>query len=188
MLEGKIVRLRPLDAGDLDRDWTWVNDREVTRFLSMRYPISRAEEERWLRDHPPSDFSNGVFFAIETRDGVHIGNLNLFQVNPEDRKASLGIIIGAKECWNRGHGTDAVETLLRFAFGEMNLQRIWLTTLEYNERAQACYRKCGFQEEARLRQDAYRHGRYYDFVVMGVLRDEFEALHGASFGEGERDA
>jgi len=179
MLEGKLVRLRALDIDDLDREFTWVNDQEVTRFLSMRYPISRAQEERWIRDHPPSDFSNGVFFAIEVKEnGIHIGNLNLMQANPEDRKAGLGIMIGDKEYWSNGYGSDAIVTLLRFGFGEMNLNRVWLHVFDFNERAQACYKKCGFVEEGRLREHYYSLGRYWDVIVMGALRDEFARVHG----------
>ncbi len=180
MLEGKIVRLRALELGDLERDFTWINDPDVTRYLEARYPISRAEEERWLRDHPPNDFANGVFFAIETKDGVHIGNIDLMRVNPEDRKAGLGIMIGDKEYWSNGYGTDAIVTLLRFGFDEMNLNRVWLHVFDFNQRAQACYKKCGFTEEGRLRQHYFSMGRYWDVLVMGVLRQEFEALHGTA--------
>lgn len=184
MLEGKTTRLRAAELEDLERDFAWVNDPEVTRFLATRYPMSRAEEERWLRGRPANDFSNGVFFAIETRDGgVHIGNTNLMQVHPEDRKAAFGIMIGDKDYWSNGYGTDAIVTLLRFGFGEMNLNRVWLHTFDFNERAQACYRKCGFIAEGRLRQHYYGMGRYWDVVVMGVLRDEFEALHGVSIAK-----
>ncbi len=178
MLEGKLVRLRALEAADLDREYRWVNDEEVIGYLSsIRYPMSRADEERWLSDRPANGFAGGVTLAIETKDGTRIGNLGLQQINPEDRKAGLGIMIGDKSYWSKGYGTDAITTLLAFAFGEMDLHRVWLTTLEYNERAIACYRKCGFREEARLRRDVFRHGRYWDFIVMGVLREEFEALH-----------
>ena len=60
----------------------------------------------------------------------------------------------------------------------MNLHRVWLHAFEFNERAIACYKKCGFQIEGRLRQHRYSEGRYWDTIVMGILRDEFEALHG----------
>jgi RimJ/RimL family protein N-acetyltransferase len=178
MLEGTLVRLRALEPEDLDREYAWINDPEVTRFLSMRYPTSRAAEERWLRDRPANDFANGLFLAIETKDGVHIGNISLQDVNPEDRKAGLGIMIGDKEYWANGYGTDAIVTLVRFGFGEMNLNRIWLHVFEFNERAQACYKKSGFTEEGRLRQHYYGQGRYWDVVVMAALRDEFGAMHG----------
>ncbi len=178
MLEGKLVRLRAMEADDLEPNYRWMNDGEVTRYLATRYPISRAEERRWLEGRPANGYAHGVFFAIETKNGVHIGNTNLMQVHPEDRKAAFGIMIGDKDYWSNGYGTDAIVTLLRFAFGEMNLNRVWLHTFDFNERAQACYRKCGFIEEGRLRQHYYAMGRYWDVVVMGVLRDEFEALHG----------
>ena len=183
MLEGKQVRLRALEPEDAERCWRWFNDQEVLGNLAaVRYPISMAHEERWLRDRPGIDFGNGVMLAIETKDGRHIGTTSLYDVRTEDRKAALAITIGEKDCWSHGFGADAIVTLLRFAFGEMGLHRVWLTTLEYNERGIACYRKCGFREEARLRQDVFRHGRYWDFVQMAILRDEFKALHGAEEG------
>ena len=62
----------------------------------------------------------------------------------------------------------------------MNLHRVALDVNADNARAIACYRKCGFVEEGSLRQDRYRHGVYIDTLVMGVLADEFRALHGES--------
>jgi RimJ/RimL family protein N-acetyltransferase len=121
-----------------------------------------------------------TFFAIETKEGVHIGNTNLFNASPENRSSELGIMIGEKEYWSRGFGTDALTTLARFGFDEMNLNRIQLTVYSFNERAQAAYRKAGFVEEGRLRQAMYRQGVYHDILVMGLLRDEFEAAHGAA--------
>jgi RimJ/RimL family protein N-acetyltransferase len=169
-----------MEPADLERDFTWINDREVTRFLAARYPISKAQEERWLDGLPPNDFANGLRLAIETKDGVHIGNLDLHQLSAEDRKAGLGIMIGDKDYWSNGYGSDAIITLLRFAFDEMNLNRVWLHVYDFNDRAQACYQKCGFQVEGRLRQHSFREGRHFDTIVMGVLRDEFQPLHGSS--------
>jgi RimJ/RimL family protein N-acetyltransferase len=183
MLEGKLVRLRPVELSDLERDFAWYNDREVTRFLTVRYPISLTEEERWLRELPPNTH-NDVRFAIETRDGRQIGNVGLHEGRPDDRCCSLGISIGDKGYWSQGYGADAIVTLLRFAFGEMGLNRVWLRVFEENERAIACYEKCGFQTEGRLRQHRYQDGRYQDTLVMSMLRSEFEALHGRAPDEG----
>lgn len=180
MLEGKSVVLRALEPADLERAYKWMNDPEVRRYVAMRYPVARVDEQAWLRDRPPNSFAGGVRLAIDTKEGVHIGNLDLREVRPEDRSASLGIVIGEKEYWSNGHGTDALTTLLRFAFYEMNLHRVSLHTFEFNERGQACYRKCGFVEEGRLREHYYAEGRYWDCLVMAVLREEFEALHGVA--------
>ncbi len=172
MIEGTLVRLRAREKTDLDRAHRWINDPEVTQSLVLRYPLSRAAEEKWLEENADSSF-DWVRLAIDTKDGQHIGNIDLGPIAPEDRRASLGVMIGEKEYWGRGYGTDAVRTLLRFAFEEMNLNRVWLVVYEFNERAIACYKKCGFREEGRLRQDRYARGRYWDTLVMGLLREEF---------------
>ena len=176
MIEGKLVNLRAPEMADLERNATWVNDREVTRFLAFRYQMSLAAEEAWLRELASKQTSyERVFFAIETKDGVHIGNTNLFDVKPEDRKAKLGIMIGDKSYWSKGYGSDALLTLLGFAFDEMNLNRVELDVFDFNERAIAAYRKCGFVEEGRRRQALYKAGAYHDVVVMAALRDGWRA-------------
>jgi RimJ/RimL family protein N-acetyltransferase len=177
MLTGSFVRLRPLEITDLDRCVAWINDPEVKRYLNARYFMSRLAEEEWLRGQAarPIAYDHAVF-AIDTLAGRHIGTVGLSDTRPETRQASLGILIGEKDCWDQGYGTDAVRTLLRFAFDEMNLNRVWLHVNEDNARAIACYRKCGFVEEGRLRQDRFSGGVFQDTIVMGVLAAEFSAL------------
>lgn len=180
MIEGKLVNLRAMEIGDAERAHRWMNDREVTEHLNMRYPLSMAAEQAYVAGNASSPIGfDAPAFAIETKDGIHIGGLNFHRTAPEDRKALLGISIGDKAYWSRGYGTDAIVTLLRFAFDEMNLHRVELTVRAPNERARACYRKCGFVDEVLMRQAVYAHGAYIDEYVMAVLRDEFYALHGA---------
>lgn len=175
MIEGKLVTLRAKEATDVDAAYRWINDREVTQFLNMRYPMSLAAEEAWLRDQTSSPGSHrNAHFAIETKEGVCIGFIDFNSTTVEDRRSIVGIMIGDKAYWSKGHGTDAMRTLLRFGFEEMNLHRIELTVDARNERAQACYRKCGFVEEARLRQHRYAEGAFHDTLWMGVLREEWE--------------
>lgn len=175
MLEGRLVRLRRPELTDAERYYRWINDQDVVgNLIALRYPISLSEEERFLQELPAMSFSAGGLLSIETKDGVHIGSTGFYDVRSEDRKAGLAITIGEKEYWSQGYGGDAVVTLLRFGFHEMGLNRVWLTTVEYNERAMACYKRCGFREEARMRNDVYRHGRYWDFVQMAILHQEFD--------------
>lgn len=175
MLEGALVNLRAPEMEDLDRNTRWINDREVTRYLAMRYEMSRLAEEGWLRElcSKPMTFDS-AFFAIETKEGHHIGNTNLFKARAEEQFAELGIMIGEKSYWSQGYGTDALRTLVRFGFDEMNLHRVMLTVYGFNERAQAAYRKAGFVEEGRRREALYTEGAYHDIVVMAVLREEWQ--------------
>ena len=173
MIEGKLVNLRAREMTDVERMTRWINDREVTRFMGARYPWSAAAEEAFVRGKTSAPMAYGdVSLAIETKDGVHIGSCGLHGASPENRLAELGIMLGEKTYWSKGYGTDAVATLVRFGFEEMNLNRIQLHVLDFNERAQASYRKCGFLEEGRMRDAHYAEGLYSDVVVMGLLREE----------------
>lgn len=181
MLKGKRVTLRAVEPGDLERVYEWMNDRDVTRFIMARYPMSRSDEEKWLAESSGKNgFARDVRLAIEAEDGTHIGTIGLHAVAPEDRSAELGIMIGDKSLWSNGYGTDAIQTLVRFVFEQMNLHRVSLGVIEYNERGFACYEKCGFVEEGRSRDALYRDGRYWDIIRMGILRSEFDALQGES--------
>jgi RimJ/RimL family protein N-acetyltransferase len=177
MLEGQLVRLRAVEPGDRERAQAWLSDPEVTYYLTMRYPLAE-KDPIWLADPQPGGFANGVHLAIETKDGQHVGAINLHELNPEDRKAGLGVIIGEKAHWSNGYGGDAITTLLRFAFHEMNLHRVWLSVLDGHDGAVRCYEKCGFVRESHRRQHVFKHGRYWDVLIMGILRDDFDAMHG----------
>jgi RimJ/RimL family protein N-acetyltransferase len=178
ILEGMLLRLRAQEIDDLERGHAWTNDREISYQMGTRYPRSLAEQERRLNEQPPGGYGNGVRLAIDTLDGRHIGSTDFVPADADDRCAGMGIMIGDKGYWSRGYGTDAVLTLLRFGFEQMNLNRIWLHVFEYNERAIACYKKCGFQIEGRLRDHLYQEGRYSDVIEMAILRDEFDAALG----------
>ncbi|MFN2131694.1 MAG: GNAT family N-acetyltransferase [Anaerolineae bacterium] len=170
MIYGTITRLRRIERDDIPTFVRWFADPEVREFLLLNRPISIAEEEQWFVQQLQSQ--NAELFAIETNDGIHIGNIGLHDINWLHRSAEMGIVIGHKQYWGKGYGSDAIRTLLRFAFDEMNLHRVQLTVYEDNARAIRAYEKCGFRHEGRLRDAVYRKGRYYDMLLMSVLSGE----------------
>jgi len=168
---GRRIRLRALERSDIPTFVRWLNDPEVIENLLLYLPISQAQEEQWFEDYLQD--TNRHIFGIETLDGKLIGNIALERVSWKDRCAELGIVIGEKDHWDKGYGTDAVRTLLGFAFREMNLHRVFLRVFDDNTRAIHCYEKCGFQHEGRLREAEFSSGRYRDELLMGILRSEF---------------
>lgn len=174
MIEGKKTRLRAIERTDIPTFVRWFNDPEVRYYLQMYMPLSMAEEEKWF-ERQLEDRDNKVF-AIETAEGIHIGNCGLDCIDWRNGNAELGIVIGEKDYWGKGYGSDAITTLLRFAFHEMGLHRIYLRVDDDNERGIRCYERCGFWREGILREAVLREGRYHDHLVMGILRDEFESV------------
>ena len=169
--EGRLVRLRAREPGDEPNNLRRYNDIEVTQHINARYPHSSRSRRVSVKDDRGPDFGLSLF-AIETLEGVHIGNCSLFRASPEDRGVTLGIDIGEAAYRDGGYGTDAMLVLCRFAFDMMNLHRIELEVFATNARAIHVYEKIGFKEEVRRRESDYRFGAYRDVVVMGLLRGE----------------
>jgi RimJ/RimL family protein N-acetyltransferase len=78
----------------------------------------------------------------------------------------------------KGYGSEALKLLLQFAFLELNLHRIGLDVISYNEPAIRSYIRSGFSEEGRVREAIYREGKRYDRIYMGLLKQEWLALEG----------
>ncbi len=177
--DGERVSLRAIEPDDLERYLLWVNDPEVTRWLALRYPLGREEERSILEGLGRASSYGHVAFAVDDRvTGEHLGTVGLHDVRPEARVAELGIFLGAKQRWGEGIGHDALVTLLRFAFWEMNLRRVELSVLDGNSRAKALYERVGFLEVGRRPGHWYKHGAPLDDFVMSIDRLWFEARHG----------
>jgi len=174
MIRGQKVSLRAIEEEDLEDCWRWINEPEVVRNLMLRYPVSRLAERDFI-ERATKPGPNDKVFAIDTLEGLYIGNCGLHGISWEDRRAIFGIFIGECAQWDKGYGTDATRTLVRYGFEEMNLKRIGLQVFADNERAIRCYEKVGFVREGVLRQYRYRGGAYMDTVVMSVLREEYLA-------------
>jgi RimJ/RimL family protein N-acetyltransferase len=178
-MDGKLVRLRGYEKSDLDAVMMWVNDEEVTQFLRdeiFAYPVSRAEEERFI-EHAQTPSHTSHEFAIETlADRTYLGGIGLHDIDWILRSAEAGIVIGNKEYWGKGYGTDAMKLLMRLAFDRMNLHSLWLRVYDFNTRAIASYEKCGFRRWGVLRDGKFIRGRYHDTVVMGILEGEYHAI------------
>lgn len=181
MLHGETIRLRAIEPSDAEIAYRWVNDREVTEYLALRYPMSMQTERDWAERASKANTYEDVAFAIEiaeTRE--HIGNCGLEGGGPIRRSAELGLMIGAKEHWGRGYGFDASRTLLAFGFRDMNLRRVMLDVFAPHTRAIALYERLGFEHEGREVASHRGRGEYLDMVHMAISRARFDALYGAT--------
>lgn len=174
MIYGDVIRLRALERSDVPTFARWFNDPQVRRTLMITDPLSLAEEEQWFEDQLRSE--NKIFGIEIPTDGswTLIGNVGLTRMIWKDRLARAGLVIGEKDQWGKGFGRDALRTLARYAFEEMNLHRLELEVFDFNERARRCYRSCGFQHEGIRREALFRGGRYHDVIVMGLLARELK--------------
>lgn len=177
LYRGNLVRLTSFEPDEAAEAYSrWSRDSDFMRLQdsSMAVPWSVPLVRRWMDRDLEKDNSNSIEFAIRTLEGdSFIGNIGLSDISWKNHDAWVGIGIGEREYWGRGYGTDAMQILLRYAFCELNLQRVTLNVFEYNPRAIRSYEKAGFTHEGRMRNFLNRDGRRWDLIYMGILREEW---------------
>jgi RimJ/RimL family protein N-acetyltransferase len=179
MLRGELVRLTAENPDVLAGCYTrWYQDTEWLRLLDTE-PSSLPSEKKWKEwlekdlDRSTDDHS---FLAIRTLENDElIGFIGLFELYLQHGDTLVAIALGERQYWGKGYGTDAMRVMLRYAFNELNLRRVGLIVFEYNMRAIRSYEKAGFRPEGRERQRILRDGKRWDFLHMGVLREEWLA-------------
>ena len=167
--EGEKVRVREKRVEDIRNEYMWRVDPELSRLDATR-PMTMSYEDFFRYSKEEMQFPNyrSKRLAVETLEGVHIGNIMYYDLNMQNSQAELGIMIGDKGYWSSGYGTDTVNTMLRHLFTILELDRVYLHTLSWNYRAQASFAKSGFK----LVRNVKRGGQ--DFILMEVLRSDWE--------------
>lgn len=177
-LFGDRIRLRAAEKEDIPIFLRWVNDPEVTENLMLVEPMSAYEEEKWYESMMDNPIHQHIY-VIETRSSEKenayrpIGNCSFVKIDWRNRCAEVGIMIGEKSYWNQGYGPEALKVLLKHGFETLNLHRIWLQVYAKNTRGIRAYEKSGFIHEGKFRQAHYQHGKYFDVLIMSVLKDEW---------------
>jgi|YNPNPStandDraft_1061719.scaffolds.fasta_scaffold123744_1 RimJ/RimL family protein N-acetyltransferase len=173
VITGEKVRLRSKTIKDAANDYQWRKDEELSRLdAAIPLSISYGEYLLFYGEELYGATDDHFRFGIETLDGRHIGNCAIYNIDRFRREAELGVMIGDRAYWGRGYGSDAVSTLVRHVFASTDLKRLHLKTLEWNVRAQKCFRKCGFVPFGR------RVNGGHDFILMEILRPQPAAVNG----------
>ncbi len=175
-LRGQLVYLRPLEPDDAELVHGWYADERVRRLMGDR-PTSLALRRQRYEEAVTGDGDRVVRFIIcRLSDDAAVGRTDVFDIDRDNGSCAFGITIGDPDHWGQGLGTDAVQALLDYAFGELRVERVWLDTDAGNERAQAVHRKAGMTIEGRLRHAWFQDGTFHDDIRMAILRDEWLAL------------
>lgn len=177
MIYGPRVRFRRPERSDLPIFTRWLNDTEVRAGISMYLPFNMDEEIKWYEGMLERPLEERTF-AVDIPNGddwLLIGSTSFFAFNWRNRSAEYGIMIGEKNVWNRGYGTEITRLMLQHGFETLNLHRVMLRVFANNHKAIRTYEKAGFVLEGTLREDEWVEGRYINTYLMSVLRPEWLA-------------
>ncbi|MCU1264387.1 MAG: GCN5-related N-acetyltransferase [Acidobacteria bacterium] len=171
-LKGKRLYLRPVGRADIPLFLKWGNDQELRLLSSERYlPVDEIQADEWLVGlHKQTD---RLSLIICLNNGRAIGLVGLHKIDWKNRLAMTECIIGEKQFWSKGYGSEAKMLLLHHAFQTLNLRKIHATVYEFNKRSVAHNKKCGYKVEGVQRQHVFANGEYHNQVLMAVFREDW---------------
>lgn len=175
------IRLTAIDNNDLPQFAEWLSDFGLQRLVNpgMSFPHdsdSFLDPEGWFQ----SDLKNekSQIFALRTlADNLFIGTTAIVNLDMFAHHAEIGINIAHPDYRSKGYGYEAMSLTICYGFEQLNLNRLYLRVMSFNERAIRIYEKLGFQHEAQERETVFHDGRYFDMMMMGMLRAEWEGTH-----------
>ena len=174
--QGEKVRLRPLRTEDAEQSFIDSLDspsRQVLQ-LGIELPTSVELQRSALEKYVGCKDADGVIiFVIETVDGVNVGGISLHSRDDKNGLFSFGVAI-SREHQRRGYAEEAARILLKYGFWERRYQKCNSACVHTNDGSIALHKKLGFVEEGRRRRGLFLNGEYYDDILFGMTREEFE--------------
>lgn len=175
-IETQRLILRPLNPADAGEDYVgWMRDPDVLRFLETRH-LPRQDAASLAGFINAANAAPGILlYGITLRDsGRHIGNIKLGPLDIVHRRADLGFLIGARDCWGRGYASEAIAATATMALADLKLMKVTAGCYAENVGSARALEKAGFVLEARLKahwlldgkpQDGLLYARHADGVA-----------------------
>lgn len=173
-LEAPRLVLRWLTDDDVPALFDVFSHPEVMRYWSSLPLEDLAGAEKLLREIESYFESRTLFqWGIALRENDHvIGTCTLAWLDAANRRADLGYALG-RAYWGQGYMAEALDALLSFAFGPLNLRRLEADTDPRNERSRRMLERLGFQREGYLRERWEIGGEVQDTLLYGLLAREW---------------
>jgi len=174
-IKGKVVMLRAIEEKDLPLLNKWANDPVLQDLLSsIHFPSSMDFHNTWFQKLKTDSLNQRL--AIDVPEKGIIGLSNLMNIDWKNGHAHHGIEIGDTTVRGKGYGIDALMAHMRYVFDELRFERLEGWQVEFNTVSITYYHKCGWKDEGRRRNYLFRRGRYWDQIIIGILREEYKQL------------
>lgn len=172
---GQNIVLRAISESDAPLLLKMMNDPETEKMLGgVSFPISMVAQQNWIRRQMENSSVLRCIIADRTNEETGLGTVILSDIDQKNGSAQVHIKLGVENCRGKGYGTDAVKTIVKYAFEEMRLHCIYADVLEYNIASQKLFEKCGFHKDGLLRGRVYKGGNYINVVTYSCLEEDFE--------------
>jgi RimJ/RimL family protein N-acetyltransferase len=175
MLFSNNFRLRLLDEDDLSFVKDLRQDAQTQLYLGTFCFISETTQKDWFLSIKNNNSKKYLIFEKEDAGSYSkIGMVRLTDIDYINSSVCVGGDI-SPEFRGKGYSKIMYKLIFDLCFNQYNLNRVWLFVLSYNNVALSLYKKLGFTEEGCQRKAIYRNGKYHDYIMMSILKDEYES-------------
>lgn len=162
--------LRRLEIKDVPYMLEWMHDKMVN--CNYRANFAEMKEETVIQFIKESCTNENQNFAFVDEEDTYLGTISLKNISRKDLNAEYAIV--TRRCaQGTGVAYDATKEILKYAFEELQLQRVYLNVLEENIRANCFYKKCGFNYEGKFINHLYLRGEFKNLNWYGITKDKF---------------
>ncbi|MBQ2415232.1 MAG: GNAT family N-acetyltransferase [Alistipes sp.] len=144
-IEATICRLRALEPEDLELMYGWENDMQIWRVSGTVAPFSRHVLSRLIEEQQFDIYATRQMRLVIEHDGQAVGAVDLFEFDPHNRRAGVGIIVDSQHR-AQGLGHDALKALEQYARQTLHLHQLWCSITVDNEASLKLFRKAGYVE------------------------------------------
>lgn len=168
------MRLRKLQLKDAQNMLSWMYDESINQFFAADF---KSFDKKKVFDFIESSQTDGehIHRACVSDDDEYLGTISLKNIHLINKNAEYAISF-CKKAHGTGAAKFATDQILKMAFGELGLERVYLNVLSKNERANAFYKKYGFVFEGTFKNHAFSDGALCDLNWYRMLKNEFEEL------------
>jgi RimJ/RimL family protein N-acetyltransferase len=167
------VYLRAFEPDDYIKIHQWRQDKEISRnFGGLPLFSSSLNEQKWVESKIFDKESVSCAICISESDSF-IGCIFLNEIDLHNRTGHMPVFMGDKDYWGKGYATEARILLLKYAFLDRGLNRIWAKVLEDNIGALKMLEKAGYKQEGMLRQSVFKEGRFMNEILLSVIKEDF---------------
>lgn len=171
--QGLLVELCEHELSNRDQFIAWYADTEIVEMLRHDLsPLSPARARSYFDSIILPSSARGTCWAIHERATGHfIGTTAVTDIQ-SNKSCYFRILIGEKQAWGKGYGTEATTLVVKEAFETLGLAQVRLEVFAHNIRAQRTYERVGFRETGRHVEWVAPHRRQLTVLEMALHRDD----------------
>lgn len=168
------VFLRALEPEDIDILYNWENDTSFWSISNTKAPFSKELLRKYIDSCNQYDiYSNRQLrLVISLKENAEpIGLIDLFDFEPENRKAGVGILIASEKWRCKNYAFEALDTFIEYAFSTLNLRQLYAQIETDNHASISLFNKCNFTHSGTLKDWSFSDGIYKDQYILQLINN-----------------